>query len=66
MRVDENSTYMWLGDPSNVAQERAILTDVRITPTRTILNLTAGLMDLKITFLSPIEVRHVSRERSAS
>ena len=59
VRVDENTTYGWLGDLQNTILpdiNRTILTSMRITPTRTIFNITAGPVDLTVTFLSPIEV----------
>ncbi len=49
---------MWLGDagaPSGLV--RSVLTNIQVTPTRTIFNITAGPIDLTVTFLSPIEVR---------
>ncbi|KAJ3538099.1 hypothetical protein NM688_g6567 [Phlebia brevispora] len=58
IRIDDNpnNTFMWLGDslyPVNAS--RSILTNIQITPTRTIMNLTAGPLNLTVTFLSPIE-----------
>ena len=49
------TTYKWLGmdgsgTPANV-------TNIQITPTRSIFVLQAGPMNVTITFLSPIEVR---------
>ncbi|PCH42735.1 hypothetical protein WOLCODRAFT_152776 [Wolfiporia cocos MD-104 SS10] len=52
IKVD-NTTYRWLGgDPGD---STANLTSVQVTLTRTIYYVTAGTMDLRITFLSPIE-----------
>ncbi|KAF8885607.1 hypothetical protein BD779DRAFT_664453 [Infundibulicybe gibba] len=51
IRID-GVTFEWLGGtPGN----GATLFKTEITPTRTILTLTAGPMDLEVTFLSPIE-----------
>ena len=57
MTVDDE-VYTWLGDPGETlpASKHANLTDVQITPTRTILSFTVGPVDLTVTFLSPIEV----------
>ena len=58
IRIDSNNTYKWFGDPlepDNV--KRVVLTNIDITPTRTIMNVTAGPIDLDMTLLSPIEVR---------
>ena len=57
VRIDDRDTYMWLGTPAAPAPlKRSILTNIQITPTKTILSLTAGSIDLTVTFLSPIEV----------
>ncbi|KAJ3525254.1 hypothetical protein NM688_g8429 [Phlebia brevispora] len=56
IRIDTNRTFMWLGTPGAPGGlNRSILTNIQITPTRTIMNMTAGPLDLTITFLSPIE-----------
>ncbi|KAI0372113.1 DUF1793-domain-containing protein [Pilatotrama ljubarskyi] len=50
IRID-NHTYTWLGqeyDPTNI-------TNVQITPTRTIYTMEAGPMNITVTLLSPIE-----------
>ncbi|KAJ3539023.1 hypothetical protein NM688_g6428 [Phlebia brevispora] len=53
---DGNKTFMWLGDTDQpTGLHRGILTNIQITPTRTIMNLTAGPLNLIVTFLSPIE-----------
>ncbi|KAI0088041.1 hypothetical protein BDY19DRAFT_1057674 [Irpex rosettiformis] len=55
IRVD-NVTFKFLGNPGAPGNlNRSILTDLKLTPTRTILNATAGPVDLQITWLSPIE-----------
>lgn len=55
MRIDgSNSTYGWLG---RIGVQPASVLDLTVTPTRTVWTLRAGKVDLKITFLSPIEVR---------
>ena len=56
VRVDGNITYKWLGQPAtSTFLNHTILSNIQITPTRTILNITAGPVDLTVTFLSPIE-----------
>ncbi|KAF7790198.1 hypothetical protein EIP86_001150 [Pleurotus ostreatoroseus] len=52
IRVDQTKSYIWMGDSS---YNRSVLTSIEITPTRTIMNITAGPIDLSVTFLSPIE-----------
>ncbi|KAJ3557496.1 hypothetical protein NM688_g1439 [Phlebia brevispora] len=53
---DGNKTFVWLGNPNPPSGlHRSILTNIQITPTRTIMNLTAGPLNLGVTFLSPIE-----------
>ena len=56
IRVD-GEVYSWLGllDPSN-PETSANLTGTQLTPTRAIFTITAGPMNLTVTFLSPIEV----------
>ncbi|OCH91418.1 hypothetical protein OBBRIDRAFT_886945 [Obba rivulosa] len=56
-RVD-GTTYQWLGDwssESNHGFNPAQLTNIQITPTRTIFQVEAGPMSLNITYLTPIE-----------
>ncbi|KAF7794747.1 hypothetical protein EIP86_005885 [Pleurotus ostreatoroseus] len=56
IQIDHARTFTWLGDPNDVSGlNRSVLTNIEITPTRTIMNMTAGPLDLSITFLSPIE-----------
>lgn len=55
IRVD-GSSFVWLGNLLPTTN----LTNLAITPTRTIFTLQAGPMQLNVTFLSPIEVRRVS------
>ncbi|KAI0930164.1 hypothetical protein AcV5_006948 [Taiwanofungus camphoratus] len=52
VRID-GTTYKWLG--SSPLANTTNLTAKEITPTRTILTVQAGPMDLTITFLTPIE-----------
>ena len=47
---------VWLGNPDGVTDNVTALTDLQVTPTRTILNVTSDLVDFRLTFLSPIEV----------
>ncbi|KAF8885606.1 hypothetical protein BD779DRAFT_1442269 [Infundibulicybe gibba] len=51
-------TWVWLGEIKN----GTTLVKTEITPTRTILTLTAGPMDLEVTFLSPIEPTDLVRQ----
>ncbi|KAK7685178.1 hypothetical protein QCA50_011541 [Cerrena zonata] len=53
VRID-NHAYQWIGN-SKIHPDTANLTDVRITPTRTIVTYVAGPAQLTATFLSPIE-----------
>lgn len=58
IRIDNAHTFKWMGDveqpyPLNFS----VLTNIQVTPTRTIMNITAGPIDLTVTFLSPIEAR---------
>ncbi|KAF7304072.1 hypothetical protein MIND_00638700 [Mycena indigotica] len=52
--------YHWLGSP--VPGKAATWVSTSITPTRTILNIIAGPMDLNVTFLSPIEPADLARQ----
>lgn len=46
-----------MGDAGNAGPlDNSILTNIQITPTRTIMNITAGPIDITVTYLSPIEV----------
>ncbi|KAF5378651.1 hypothetical protein D9757_009532 [Collybiopsis confluens] len=60
VRVD-NTPYIWLGAPGSLTipngttLSAATFNSYQVTPTRTILNLTAGKMNINVTFLSPIE-----------
>lgn len=60
VRID-GTTYKWLG--SSPLANTTNLTAKEITPTRTILTVQAGPMDLTITFLTPIEVSRNQRDR---
>ena len=57
IRVD-NFSYAWLGldAPRSNSSLTIPVTNVQITPTRSIYVMTAGPMNLTVTFLSPIEV----------
>ncbi|KIK65890.1 hypothetical protein GYMLUDRAFT_239572 [Collybiopsis luxurians FD-317 M1] len=60
LRVD-GALYIWLGEPAvevpnNETISIATFNYYQVTPTRTILNLSAGNMTMNVTFLSPIEV----------
>ena len=48
------TTYLWMGKDGS---ELANITNIQITPTRTIFVMQAGPMNVTITFLSPVEVR---------
>ncbi|KIK65872.1 hypothetical protein GYMLUDRAFT_218622 [Collybiopsis luxurians FD-317 M1] len=60
LRVDGTS-YNWLGAPAdlklsdNAKLNNATLDSYQVTPTRSILSLTAGSLAINVTFLSPIE-----------
>ncbi|TFK89099.1 DUF1793-domain-containing protein [Polyporus arcularius HHB13444] len=53
IRVDQ-TTYVWMGQ-DGIGNGSAVVTDVQITPTRSIFVMQAGPMNLTINFLSPIE-----------
>ncbi len=57
IRVDQ-TTYVWMGQ-DGIGNGSAVVTDVQITPTRSLFVMQAGPMNLTITFLSPIEVRRL-------
>lgn len=50
------TTYKWLGNDLTGADIAANVTNIQITPTRSIFVMTAGLMNVTVTFLSPVEV----------
>ena len=54
-------SYSWMGDDGVVQQNVSKITNIQFTPTRTIYVMTAGPMNLTVTFLSPIEVSFPSR-----
>ncbi|KAI0759823.1 hypothetical protein BD413DRAFT_495995 [Trametes elegans] len=54
MKVD-GQTYSWLGNDPIPENTSGNVTNVRITPTRSIFVMQAGPMNVTITFLSPIE-----------
>lgn len=49
------TTYQWMGQ--NGTSISANVTNVQITPTRSIFVMQAGPMNVTVTFLSPVEVR---------
>ena len=53
------TTYQWLGDDSGPLGTDGIanVTNIQITPTRSIFVMQTGPMNVTITFLSPVEVR---------
>ncbi|TFK80597.1 hypothetical protein K466DRAFT_605206 [Polyporus arcularius HHB13444] len=53
IRVD-GATFQWMGE-DGAADGIATVTDIQITPTRTIFTMQAGPMNLTVTFLSPVE-----------
>ena len=62
VRIDDNpeNIYKWFGNPAQPSDvKRAVLVNVEMTPTRTIFNITAGPIDLYVTWLSPIEACHL-------
>ena len=62
IRVD-NISYSWLGvdAPRSDPNFTIPVTNVQITPTRSIYVMTAGPMNITVTFLSPIEVSILPR-----
>ena len=54
IRVD-GLAYSWMGQ-YDVQNSTANVTDIKITPTRSIFYMQAGPMNLTVTFLSPVEV----------
>lgn len=60
VRIDNNnaSVWKWLGDSGTPGGlNNTVLNNLQVTPTRTIMSITAGPIDLTVTYLSPIEVR---------
>ena len=55
-----------MGNDSAVQQNVSKITNIQFTPTRTIYVMTAGPLNLTVTFLSPIEVNFLSRLRIIS
>ncbi|RPD76749.1 hypothetical protein L226DRAFT_611194 [Lentinus tigrinus ALCF2SS1-7] len=53
IRVD-GLTYAWMGQ-YNLQNSTANVTDIKITPTRSIFTMQAGPMNVTVTFLTPIE-----------
>ncbi|RPD57640.1 DUF1793-domain-containing protein [Lentinus tigrinus ALCF2SS1-6] len=53
IRVD-GATFQWMGQDS-IADGNATVTDIQITPTRSVFFMQAGPLNLTVTFLSPIE-----------
>ncbi|PIL34513.1 hypothetical protein GSI_03291 [Ganoderma sinense ZZ0214-1] len=49
------TTYKWLGDDPAGNNTSAKVTNIQITPTRSIFVMTAGPMNVTVTFLSPVE-----------
>ena len=62
IRVD-GTTFSWMGQ-DNIGNGSATITDVQITPTRSIFSMQAGPMNITVTFLSPVEVRTQSSLRA--
>lgn len=63
LRVD-GVTYSWLGAALVWSDSVANITDVQITPTRSIFVMKAGPMNVTVEFLSPIEVSPAYAKRS--
>ncbi len=61
IRIDKNSTYQWLGKAFQPGLS-IDLTNISVTATSTTFHITAGPMDLNVSFISPIEVNGRSRE----
>ena len=55
IRVD-GLTYSWMGQ-YDIQNSTAVVTGIKVTPTRSIFTMQAGPMNVTVTFLTPIEVR---------
>ena len=64
IRVD-GQAYAWMGN-DRIPANQSTVTNVQFTPTRSIYVMTAGPMNITITFLSPIEVSQYPSERVVS
>ena len=53
----DGTTYRWMGNDASGVSGNANVTNIQITPTRSIFVMQAGPMNITITFLSPVEVR---------
>ena len=55
IRIDgDEGDYTWMGPSTNSTPAK--VNGIQITPTKSVYNMTAGPVDLTVTFLSPIEV----------
>jgi len=62
IRID-GKTYSWLGhSPTSSSISKARQSNVSITATRSIFSFEAGPIDLKVTFLSPVEPKDLIRQ----
>ncbi|KAF9784530.1 hypothetical protein BJ322DRAFT_1109249 [Thelephora terrestris] len=59
LRVDIDQFFVWMGDP--LGKNAAVQKDMTLTPTRTIITMTCGSVDLTATFLNPIEADLVNQ-----
>ena len=50
------TTYKWMGNDPASNKTSAKVTNIQITPTRSIFVMEAGPMNVTVTFLSPVEV----------
>ena len=55
IRIDD-ITYSWLSRDEKDLTKFANVTNIRITPIQSIFSMVTGLMNLTVTFLSPVEV----------
>ena len=56
----DGQTFAWLGDNYVDCVNDTVIEDVMVTPTQSNFTVLAGVVCLNITFLSPIEVHHLS------
>ena len=59
-------SYSWMGDDVVTQQNISRVTNIQITPTRTIYVMSAGPLNLTVTFLSPIEVSSLAHGTCAA
>ena len=65
IRVD-GVTYSWMGAFPNMQGHVASVQDIQITPTQSIFYMTAGPMNLTVSYLSPVEVSDMYKHAYAA